>query len=63
MNISEIEYMIVTRYYIVLVTLENTFSSTFFTLRGSHFGHTKNNGVIGIGFVNGDHLVQVKFLT
>lgn len=30
---------------------------------GSHFGHTKNNGVIGIGFVNGDYLVQVKFLT
>ncbi|XP_012568202.1 uncharacterized protein [Cicer arietinum] len=60
LSIPDMGYVIVTSYNIILVTFGLTFSMTFFPMRGSHSGSTKNDRICCIGFVNGNHWVPLK---
>ncbi|XP_073221545.1 uncharacterized protein [Cicer arietinum] len=60
LSMPDMGYVIATTYNIILVTFGLTFSMTFFPMRGSHSGSTKNDRICCIGFVNGNHWVPLK---
>ncbi|XP_004516432.1 uncharacterized protein [Cicer arietinum] len=60
LSIPDMGYVIATAYNIILVTFGLTFSMTFFPMRGSHSGSTKNDCICCIGFVNGNHWVPLR---
>nr|XP_027190276.1 importin subunit alpha-4-like isoform X2 [Cicer arietinum] len=59
MSIPDMGYVIATTYKLILVSLSNTLSRTFFPLRGSPPPNQSTRHVICIGFVDGNHWVQV----
>ncbi|XP_004512845.1 uncharacterized protein [Cicer arietinum] len=60
LSIPDMSYVIATTYNIILVTFGQTFSMTFFPMRGSHSGSTKNDRICCIRFVNRNHWVLLK---
>ncbi|XP_012574301.1 uncharacterized protein [Cicer arietinum] len=60
LSIPDMGYVIATTYNIILVTFCQTFSMTFFPMRGSHSTLTKNDRICCIEFVNGNHWVMLK---
>jgi hypothetical protein len=63
MSLPDMGYVIATTYKLVLVSLSNTSSWTFFPLRDSPPTNQSTHRVICIGFVDGNHWVKVNNLT
>ena len=60
MNITDMGYVIASRYNIILVSLSLQQSMTFFPLRSRPPRDASVHRIICIGHVYGNHFVQVK---
>ena len=63
MNITDLGYVIASRYNVVLVSLSLQQSMTFFPLRSQPPRDSSTHRMICIGHVHGNHFVQVYEFT
>ena len=59
MDITDMGYVIASRYNVILVSLSHQQSMTFFPLRSQPPGDSLGHRIIYIGHVYGNHFVQV----
>ena len=62
MNITDMGYVIASRYNVVLVSLSLQQSMTFFPLRSQPPRDSSTHRIICIGHVHGNHFVQVHVI-